>query len=73
MSSKSLIFFLPVNIVTILSFVIMVQVLTGQTGAHETWRMMASIAGFIIFAVYNLFITFRLGRLEEKCNTNQPF
>ncbi len=70
MSSKSLIFFLLVNIVTILSFVIMVQVLTGQTGSHETWRMIASIVGFIIFAVSNLFITFRLGRLEERSNKN---
>jgi hypothetical protein len=68
MDTKRLLPFILVFVATIISFIVMVNVLMGLTGSQENWRVAASIAGFASFLLFNFVITFQLGRLKGRAN-----
>jgi len=49
-------------ILTIIAFILMIKVLTGQIGYCETWRIVSSIIGFLGLLGFNFFFVYHLGK-----------
>lgn len=52
--------FILTTILTINSFIVLIKVLNGNIGNGETWRIIFSIVGFLIFLLFLIFSTFRI-------------
>ncbi len=50
------------TIVTVIVFTLMIKILTGQIGHCETWRIVASITGFVGILIIDFVLVYHLGR-----------
>ncbi len=62
MKSNKLVAPISMAILTIIAFILMVKVLTGQIGYCETWRIVSSIVGFLGFLGFNFLYVYHLGK-----------
>ena len=48
--------FFPLILMTILSFIVMINVLMGRIGHYEPWRILSSVAGFMLILGFSVFV-----------------
>ncbi len=50
------------SINTLISFIVLLNVLSGNIGNKEVWRIAFSLIGFIILFSFNVFLIYRINR-----------
>ncbi|PWA04135.1 hypothetical protein DB895_12695 [Flavobacterium psychrotolerans] len=63
---KNIALFVPLILITLVSGIIMTNVLNGKIGNLEYWRIISSIIGFFTFLLFSFFIGFKLMKTIPK-------